>query len=479
MDTQLGLLSKNAISERILMQGELVLQSPLCIGTGVRDDRVDAPVLCTSDRIPYIPGTSLAGALQACLRDSFEHGSDDIIKLFWGSGADDGMQSAFCIDDALPVRGGLEFPVEERDGVSIDPITGAAAKNLKYNFDIVPAGNRFLWKGEVTIRSESTDASSANQMYLAIGCLVQTVLFALRQGMVSLGAHTTKGFGSIKLENDHTRVLHMNDPVDVMAYLGYCQTGQLNEGDSLKCQPLSCRDHDFAISADFCLESSLIVRSYSTKPEDPDEAHICSGGQYVLPGTSLKGALRSRAAMILSTLGLHQPDQSEEFHKLFGYADTEKREQQDGTAYRSRLQVNESVIINANAEAQTRIQIDRFTGGVCKGALLESQPLWSQKGNERLTLHLLIHEPEPWEEGLLLLLLKDLWTADLPIGGERSVGRGRLKGIHASVQCPGHSCEICQKDQKIDVTPLQEKEWMESLAGGLAAMISKQNGGTL
>jgi hypothetical protein len=42
-----------------------------------------------------------------------------------------------------------------------------------------------------------------------------------------------------------------------------------------------------------------------------------------------------------------------------------------------------------------------------------------------------IQQPTDAEIGLLLLLLKDLWTGDLPLGGEISVGRGRLQGIIA------------------------------------------------
>jgi hypothetical protein len=30
-------------------------------------------------------------------------------------------------------------------------------------------------------------------------------------------------------------------------------------------------------------------------------------------------------------------------------------------------------------------------------------------------------------------LIKDLWTSDLPVGGESSIGRGRLKGIQANL----------------------------------------------
>ncbi len=39
--------------------------------------------------------------------------------------------------------------------------------------------------------------------------------------------------------------------------------------------------------------------------------------------------------------------------------------------------------------------------------------------------------------GLLLLVLKDLWTEDLPLGGESSVGRGRLRGQKATL-CLGN-----------------------------------------
>jgi hypothetical protein len=48
-------------------------------------------------------------------------------------------------------------------------------------------------------------------------------------------------------------------------------------------------------------------------------------------------------------------------------------------------------------------------------------------------LELEIRQPSEAEIGLLLLLLKDLWTSDLPVGGGSSIGRGRLQGIHAEM----------------------------------------------
>jgi hypothetical protein len=48
-------------------------------------------------------------------------------------------------------------------------------------------------------------------------------------------------------------------------------------------------------------------------------------------------------------------------------------------------------------------------------------------------LEIRLVNPAPHEIGLLLLLLKDLWTGDLPLGGESSVGRGRLNGRWATL----------------------------------------------
>lgn len=81
---------------------------------------------------------------------------------------------------------------------------------------------------------------------------------------------------------------------------------------------------------------------------------------------------------------------------------------------------------------QNRIAIDRFTGGAYQGALFNEQPVFP-KESTRVVLNMKLHKPENYEIGLLLLLLKDLWTNDLPIGGTSSIGRGRLKGIEATL----------------------------------------------
>ncbi len=138
----------------------------------------------------------------------------------------------------------------------------------------------------------------------------------------------------------------------------------------------------------------------------------------ILSGTSLGGALRARALKIANTLGPAKAQSLVE--EMFGKTDKA-----------SKVRVREDIVQNATTNfVQNRVSIDRFTGGARDTALFNEQPAFG--GDDTLvTLDVRLSGPEDYEIGLLLLLLKDLWTGDLPLGGESSVGRGRLKGKSA------------------------------------------------
>jgi hypothetical protein len=104
------------------------------------------------------------------------------------------------------------------------------------------------------------------------------------------------------------------------------------------------------------------------------------------------------------------------------------------------LRVDERVIKRGITNlVQNRVSIDRFTGGARDTALFNERPLFGTADtNVCLSMRLIL--PTAADEtrfhgqiGLLLLLLKDVWTGDLPFGGEASVGRGRLRGERATL----------------------------------------------
>ena len=50
--------------------------------------------------------------------------------------------------------------------------------------------------------------------------------------------------------------------------------------------------------------------------------------------------------------------------------------------------------------------------------------------------------------GLLLHVLKDLWTGDLAVGGESGVGRGRLSGYRAILDYADKHWEITTEENE-------------------------------
>ena len=71
-----------------------------------------------------------------------------------------------------------------------------------------------------------------------------------------------------------------------------------------------------------------------------------------------------------------------------------------------------------------------------------------------------------------MLLLKDLWTGDLPLGGESSVGRGRLKGKKATLVYKGRMWDFYQENLQ-----LQVKEGESDLESFVQAFIKEENNG--
>ena len=148
--------------------------------------------------------------------------------------------------------------------------------------------------------------------------------------------------------------------------------------------------------------------------------------------------IRARGERILNTLKINDRENFLKF--LFGNSLNNNM-----ASIPSRLVVEE-VIIRQNVVSgiQQRIKIDRFTGGTIKGALFDSMPIYAKDFETPNTLKIRLKEPHEAEIGLLLLILKDLWTEDLPIGGEKNIGRGSLKGVKFSLKY--EDFEIKEKD---------------------------------
>jgi CRISPR/Cas system CSM-associated protein Csm3 (group 7 of RAMP superfamily) len=452
------LAKSRQISGRWVIEGDLVLQTPTHLGNGDTDGIVDMPLLLDeATGRALLPGTSLAGALRNYLRER-RHGfeqraADALIEALFGGekGNDEGNQSALIIDDAL----GAMPQIELRDGVRIDPITRTAKidvdngilRGYKYDLQLLEAGTTFPLRMELLL-SRGNDQQQMKQM-LALA------LHGLEAGEVAIGLRKRRGFGVCRVERWRVTRYDFTKPTDLLAWLaedhpdwkfapGDQRSGQhIADLLGVSLERVEDRRNLCRIHAHFIIDGSLLIRAgFGEQDRGPDTVHLHSvrpGGarKPVLSGTSLAGALRHRAGRILRTVG-NSEWAMQKLDNMFGPAEITGGNKQKARS--SRLIVSETVIENPVSLVQNRIRIDRFTGSVHGTGLFNEQPVFG-KNDTLVAIDLTLRNPQDAEIGLLLLLLKDLWTGDLPLGGEIGIGRGRLKGVEAVIETPQYKAK--------------------------------------
>ncbi|NLT46642.1 MAG: hypothetical protein GXX80_14205 [Thermotogaceae bacterium] len=444
-------MSSKSIKEKILLTGKIRNESPLIIGTG-KGSTVDTEVILNEKGQPYIPATSFTGALKHHLEN--EYNTTEATRSIFGSGD---SQSILIVDDLYPIDAPdpKDAPVVTiRDGIKINRLTGIVEEKKKYDYELVEKGSEFNLYIELTIREGQEDIESS------IFSLLATVVSELESGAISIGAMGSKGFGKITISDVKTYSFVF--PEDGRKWLKYLEQGFTEDltplSVNLKKHPKLEKRNNLLLDIDavFEIKNSLMIGSSfveSTEDEskDPDKTALTSREQFVLSGTSLKGAVRDRAVRIYNTLsGKHMSgnEDPEDIKELFGWVDEEGK---DSYKSKSRVRVTESYI-NKNTvhqERQPRIKIDRFTGGVIGGALFETEPIWHKE--EKIKVKIQVKKQKDrdslWEVGLMLLVLKDLWNVDLPVGGEKSIGRGLLVGRQARIRVDGREFEIKENEK--------------------------------
>lgn len=428
------------IVRRILVEGELELLTPTHLGNGDDSVLTDIPLLLDpAAGRALLTGTSLAGALRDYLR-SREKGfrSDEtrngLAQLLFGYvRGQDGTQSLLITNDAL----GAGRPMTElRDGVELSARWRTAEDKKKYDLQLLEAGTTFKLRLELLVVQGKEKV---------LRRALATALEGLEDQTIRLGLRKHRGFGRCVVRQWSVWDYDLTTAKGLLAWLNsdrseavkgsriadllQAKTDDLNAGESFK------------LSASFRLASSLLIRSGGIDPQAPDMVHLHSqrNGEPVpvLSGTSVGGALRARALRIARTVG-NDTAAKRFVDDLFGTPLAKKEDDVDAQSVRelqaaaSRLWVEETVVQNPLHRVVQRVKIDRFTGGSFPTALFSQQPVFPNGSADDQTttveIALAVQNPTEADIGLLLLLLKDLWTEDLPLGGEASVGRGRLAG---------------------------------------------------
>ena len=438
-------MNKSSVIGKILIEGTLILKSPLLIGDGAgetADNFRDVHALRNHADKPFIPGTSLCGVL----RDWLTHTKTDAVTEIFGDL--DAMQSAIQTDDIELV----DFDIIARDGVRLDGMTNTVDGDGKFDFEAVERGAHGSLRLVITLRA----CHSVERISKTVALMLKKM-----QDGIRLGALTTKGFGLTTVENLNAGFYDFRKKADVVAWL-------LDKPAAKKILPSTeetdADQNDFVVDALFKFNSSFLVRDYDVstkkkKSSDGEETSIVavalkSRQDFVIPGTSLKGILRHRAEYIFAKLGLD----SKTLDGLMGSSTPDKK-------IKSRFVVAESYVAPENfCEVEhRRNKIDRFTGGVIQGMLFATKPAYQKNLEPTFKLHFEIRNAVAAEAGLALFLLRDLWLGRVALGGEKSVGRGTVNGISAEINFKGKTYKLDANGKVVG----GEKSELEGFAAAL------------
>jgi len=448
------------ISKRIKIMGTVTAQTPLHVGGLGTDPTVDLSLAVDGQNRSYIPGTSLAGAFRNWMEDC---GLD--INSIWGYQEEDkghtrkedkGHASFIMIEDAV-----VTLPdgaiAELRDHVGINRVLGSASDKTKFDRAILPKGSCFQLKMTIDVAQAKPIALNS----------VEQLIDVLRKDGLRLGAAKTRGLGLIKLTD-----LEWLE-YDLSSFSG--MVAALKKSGTPYTPTAVCSSRLLHLSIYWKPIGALMVKS-GQDGVSVDILPLVSRDKnqvaFVLPGSAVKGAMRSQAERILRTvlrLDANYADKLQDqlegsslelVHWLFGKSGTGDKTEKVGFG-RGALTVDDcfcekkldpenwQAVEQATDDPQApgtlrgsldaagltetqqafHVAIDRWTGGAADQMLYSAlEPFKLAWEPIELSLDLeRIEEPQRGAvQALLFLTLRDLALGRIPLGYGVNRGYGSL-----------------------------------------------------
>lgn len=320
-----------------------------------------------------------------------------------------------------------ESPLPRRHGVGIDRTTGAASDGALYEHEFLPRGTKFDIRitaegrdGE-TMGREQSDGIPGPASSESVKKLLNLIASLFETKTIQLGGRTGSGQGAVKVQESDKKCQGSNEErqdsddqylrivgkskgieekrlVDVVDPL----TGALSEGpESSKgtdssawvgTQPARIKINWWSPTGIFVAEDEKLTKQRKTAKEDEnrekgineelheviyplrDPSEEWENAQLLIPGTSIRGALRSRASRIARTVLAARDDfkplTSHDIHEQIAAEQNLVRYMFGSTEYRGALTVHDCLSTKRGKLIEvTHNAIDRWTGGVIDGGL--------------------------------------------------------------------------------------------------------------
>lgn len=419
----------NSIKKKIIFSIQVELDSPLCVASG-KEGLTDADVMQDYDGNPFVPASSIAGAMRAYLKK--EKNSPCLLGY---SEDEEGRMSSLFLSD-MTFQDGWELYT--RDGVTLDD-KKTALDGSKYDMQMIEAGTKAHFYAELTIRENNgieKDLHDSEEEYVSD---LAAILCGINSGKLRIGRKKTRGFGKIKLiqvrkieftANNYLKYSGIYREQDIwseaanqrMLEEGWCIWEAWREERKKPTEYL-------LLQVPLSLQGGISVRQYASRKGEPDFVQMvrrCNATDNkrakeipIIPGSSIAGALKHRLKIILHQLASHDSKIQVKniLDTMFGYVEGDN-------AHISMITVNEAVIEGAVPLTVTRTGISRFESSARNRSLFTEKTYVGGMLNLEILIKKGIYKDQQWMLGLLLLAIRDLQNGYLAVGGETSIGRG-------------------------------------------------------
>ena len=285
------------INSRLKVTGKLVAETPLHVGGYGDSPDTDLPLAQNGKGEFYVAGTSIAGVLRNWCCKHFSHVNTQNNRplseeIFGFQNGEQGQASFILIEDAT-VENADQVLSEIRDGVGIDRFYGVVADKAKFDRAVLSRGTQLHFE----MRVEIGEDQDADQTKAIVGYLLK----ALADEQIRFGAAKTRGLGRVKL----TSVVIKEQSFNSFAILDTLNDGghalTIDELQNESVQPSSAPKLEIKIEWQPRLPV-MVKAGYDGMGVDmlPLTSSVGQGKlALALPGSSIKGVLRSHAEMIV------------------------------------------------------------------------------------------------------------------------------------------------------------------------------------
>ena len=362
-----------------------------------------------------LPGTSIAGSLRAHVA---RRAPGAEVALFGEVTADSATPSAVrVLGSRLTTAAAGTVDLRQ---TAIDRTRGAARTSHLRHSRLVAAGTRF----QVFLRLD--DVAGAQEAVLLDGLATWQPL---------IGRAVTSGHGAARVVSLHRGRCDLTTKEGLGTFLS-AHGPELVVAVATEPVPLADPTPREHLRIAFSLTSALHVGSGASRsgPADGPGHEVTPvfrlAGLPAVPGTSLRGVLRSRSEYALRSLGLPAcldggcgtclPC------GIFGHGGGHD-DSSTTVGRRGRIRVLDAVIADPVVVTRSHVAIDRFTGGALDGALWTVEVV--ESGRFELVVERLDATDHEWElaQALVRLVAQDLHDDVLGIGGRTTAGHGSVR----------------------------------------------------